>query len=183
MTEKIISYRYAKALLDLAVNEKLSDQIYYDFSKVEYTFKMSRELRSLTASPVFQIYRKRKIYQELFKEEGISDFTLNFLLLTIDKRRGELIPSIIKQYNKLYDELNNRLNVQITSAIELTDTIKEKVLNKLKEWTQKTILPEFKIDTTIKGGIVLKIEDWVFDASIKNQLENLYQELALSQAN
>ena len=174
MTEQRVSSRYARALLDTALQVGIAESVFEDFKKVRASLDASREFKSITASPVFQLWRKKKIYKELFAEIKISDLTLNFLLLLIDKRRGVLISSIVEEYQKQFEILENRLQVEITSAIELTEEIKSKLIDKLSEWTHKTILSTYKIEPSIKGGLIVKIDDWVYDASIKNQLEILY---------
>jgi F-type H+-transporting ATPase subunit delta len=178
MLEYKVSYRYAKALIETAVKQGVSDQIFEDFKKVDETYKMSRELRSLTVSPVFQQWRKKKIYNEVFSQEKISQLTLNFLIMLIDKRRGELIPSIVAQYIVQYNILNNKLVVEIQSAVELTDDLKNKIISRLTEWSNKTILPNYIINKSLKSGLLVRIDDWVFDASLRNQLNILYKELA-----
>jgi F-type H+-transporting ATPase subunit delta len=178
MLEYKVSYRYAKALIDTAVKQGVADQIFEDFKKVDETYNMSRELRSLTKSPVFQQWRKKKIYNEIFTQEKISPLTLNFLIMLIDKRRGELIPSIIAQYIAQYNIRNNKLVVEIQTAIEPSEEIKDKLINRLADMFKKTILPKYSVNKDLKSGLLIKIDDWVFDATLKNQLNILYKELA-----
>jgi F-type H+-transporting ATPase subunit delta len=177
MTEQRVSNRYASALLDTAEQEGITDQVYNDFLLIKSTFRLSHELRAMTASPIFQQWRKKKIYEELFTGR-VSQLVLKFLILLLDKRRGELIPSIIIQFQNQYNILKNRLQVEISSAIELNDEIKGKIIEKLTIMTQKTILPEFNVNPSLKGGVLVRIEDWVYDATIKNQLDILLKSLS-----
>ena len=101
--------------------------------------------------------------------------TLEFLLYLIDKRRGELILSIIAEYEMQYNIYNKRLPIQISSAIELNDEIKKDVVSRVSDLTKMEILPEYTINKELKGGILVRIGDWVFDATIKNQLSNLHK--------
>ena len=178
MREHRVSFRYAKALLDSAQKEGVADTIFEDFQKVKMTFEMSDELQSLAASPVFQLWRKKKIFEEIFKEESISKMTMDFLLLLVDKRRGSLILSIISEYETQYNIANKRLPISVYSAIDLDDNSKDSIIKKVSENTQMTILPEYFVDEKLKGGIVIRIRDWVYDASIKNQLKLLHKKLA-----
>jgi F-type H+-transporting ATPase subunit delta len=177
MTEQRVSYRYAKALLETAEQEGITDLVYNDFLFVMSVFHDSQELRVMTASPVLQQWRKKKIYQELFTDR-LSPLVLNFLVFLLDKQRGELIQSIIIQFQNQYNTLRNRLSVDITSAIELNDEIKTRILDKLVQITDKTILPQFYINPLLKGGVLVRIEDWVYDATIKNQLNILFKRLS-----
>lgn len=177
MREHRVSYRYAKALLESAKKVGMADLIYDDFSKIRFTFEMSKELRRLAASPVFQLWRKKKILNEIFEEEKISPLAMQFLLLLIEKRRGDLVLSIIAEYEMQYNLLNNKLPITVESAVELDEKMKSQVVNKVASKTKMTILPEYKINKELKGGILVMIQDWVFDASIKNQLKILRKQL------
>jgi F-type H+-transporting ATPase subunit delta len=177
MLEQKVSYRYARALLDTASKEGIAETVYNDIKRVRATLNLSKDLRSMTASPIFQLWKKKRIFKAIFSEIKISELTLNFLILLLEKRRGELIPSIVRQYEMQYNLLINLLEVDIISAIELTEDIKKKVIEKLSISTQMTILPTYKIDTNIKGGLLVRIDDWVFDATIKRQLETLFKKL------
>jgi F-type H+-transporting ATPase subunit delta len=161
MTEYRVSTRYARALLETAVKGGFEDIIYTDFLKVREVFGLSDELFSFVSSPVFP---------------------MDFLQLLIDKRRGGLIKSIIIQYENQYNVIKKRLPVEIESAIDLSDPIKATLLAKITDYSKQTVLPEYKVNTDLKGGLRLRIGDWVFDASIKNQLEVLYKKLAEGQA-
>lgn len=178
MFEHRVSFRYAKAMLDLATERGIAESIYNEFEGVSLTLNMSRELRSLAASPVFQLNKKKKVFKEIFKEEHISDDLLNFLLMLIDKRRGDLIVSIAYQYRRLYDLKNNRLPVRIYSAVEIDESKKSMIIERISNITKKTVLPEFCIEPNLKGGLMLKIDDWVYDFTVKTQLDRIYNVLA-----
>lgn len=177
MKEHKISLRYARALLESAKKEGKADEILNDLQKVKTIFEQSKELRRLAASPVVQIYKKRKILEQLFKEFQVSKITLDFIMLLIDKRRGNLILDIISEYETQYNIANNKLPIQVISTVELDDNAKNKIIQKLQERTKMEIIPSYKIDDSLKGGILIKVNDWVFDASLKNQLQNLYKQL------
>jgi F-type H+-transporting ATPase subunit delta len=177
MNEQRVSSRYARALLETAREEGLSDKILADLEDVRNTINQSHELRAMTLSPVIQFWRKKKIYQELF-ESRLHKLTLNFIMLLTEKNRENLIPDICFQYEAQYNELNNILPIEIDSAVELPEKIKEKIVDKIGKRTNKKIIPDYKIDTALKGGVLIKINDWVYDASVKNQLEILFKKLA-----
>jgi F-type H+-transporting ATPase subunit delta len=177
MKEHRVSYRYARALIESSKEKGLADKIYEDFQKIKFTFEISRELRQLAASPVFQLLRKKKIIEEIFNEEKISKMTMDFLMLLIEKRRGNLILSIISEFEEQYNIMNNLLPIKVYSAIELNDEIKKEVVNKVTERTKMQVIPNYFTDPSLKGGILVRIGDWVFDASLKNQLKNLHKSL------
>jgi F-type H+-transporting ATPase subunit delta len=177
MTEQKVSSRYAHALLEIAKQEGLTEKIYSDLKYVRRTIEQSRELKTLTFSPVVQFWRKKKIYEELLTDK-IQQLTMNFIILLTDKRRESLLPDICYQYEVQYNELNNILPVEIESAIELSDDIKNKITKKIEKNTNKKVISDFRINKSMKGGLLVKIQDWVYDASLKNQLEILFKKLS-----
>ncbi|MFP4369022.1 MAG: ATP synthase F1 subunit delta [Candidatus Kapaibacterium sp.] len=177
MTEHRVSSRYAKALLDIAKEQKATDDVYNDLKAVQRIIGSSRELENMLHSPVVHHWQKKKVFEEVFKDI-IGEITMKFLSLLADKGREFLIKDIIAEYEQLYNRLNNRLPIGISSAIELNDDLKEKVLAKFRDYTGKTLLPEYHVDESLKGGIKVRVGDLVFDASVSRQLEQLRQRLA-----
>lgn len=176
MTEYKVSFRYARAVLDLAEQENLSDSIYNDLEFVKKTLRSSLQLRVFTVNPIIQQWRKVRVYKEIF-EKRISPLTLNFLLFIIKKRRSNLIESVAEQYIYQYNELKNRKFVEIQSAVELDEELKTKAVNKINTLINKTIIPNFRVNPELKGGILFKVDDWIYDGSLKNQLERLHKQL------
>ena len=113
-------------------------------------------------------------------EGKINNLTLQFVYLLVKKRRESILPSIIEQFNILYDILKNRIQVDIVSAVELSEDIKTNIIAKISDLTKKQVVPAYKVKPEIKGGIEIKINDWVFDATLKNTLEKMYQKLAFA---
>lgn len=177
MTEQKVSHRYALALLETAKLEGLVENIYKDLKFIRHTIEQSKDLKNLTFSPVIPYWRKKKIYEAIFSDK-LNPLTFKFIDLLTDKRREKLLPDICYQYEVLYDTLNNILPVEIESAIELSEEIKNKITKKIEKNTNKKVIPDFKINKFIKGGLLVKIQDWVYDASLKNQLEILFKKLS-----
>jgi F-type H+-transporting ATPase subunit delta len=176
MFEQRVSSRYAKAMLQTAVKEGVADTLYKDFNYVNSVLDMSAELRSMTHSPVIRNWKKKNIYKELF-ESKINKLTMEFIIMLANKRRDGLIPSIINQYIIQYNIMNNLLPVEITTIDELDSLMKSKVEKQLTDWSKKKIIPSYILDNSIKGGILIKVDDWVYDASVKHQLELLHERL------
>ena len=177
MNEKKVSSRYAKAVYSLAKESNLQDTILSDFTLILKTIADSRELSNLVESPVISSKKKYDVFKEVFGD-SISDSTFNFIKLLTEKSRENLLDDIAIEYELIYNEANNRLPVIIYSAVELDEDAKSQILSKLTDWTKKTILSECKVDSSLKGGLKIKISDWIFDASIQNQLDKLKIALA-----
>lgn len=180
MTEQKVSSRYARALLDIADKEAITDKVIVDLDLVSEMIRSSKELNNLVQSPIVADWQKKKIFQELLSGKT-QEVTLKFIELLIDKGREVLIENIIDRFLKLYDEKNNRVKIDVTSATELTDTLKSKIVAKLTEATSKTIIPTYFTDPSVKGGISIRVNDWVYDATLLTQLKLLKEDLKKTQ--
>jgi F-type H+-transporting ATPase subunit delta len=177
MTEQRVSYRYAKAIIETAEAEKMTDLLYKDFMYVREVCDFSHELTTFINSPVVHERDKVKVFEALFKDK-INPVTLNFLNFLIEKGRANYTLDVIVQYEELYNKLNNKIKVDITTAIELNDDAKKRIVKKISENTEKTVLSNFNVKKDIDGGLLVRINDWVYDATLKRQLKNLYNKLA-----
>jgi F-type H+-transporting ATPase subunit delta len=176
MTEQKVSTRYARALLDITEESAITDKILQDLDMIKRMINSSKELDNLIHSPVIADWKKKNIFKELL-ENNTSPITLTFIELLIDKGREDLIEAIIAKFHEINDLKQNRVNIEVTSATELTEAIKSKVVTKLTETTSKTIIPTYITDPTVKGGISIRVNDWVYDATLKTQLRLLKENL------
>ena len=84
------------------------------------------------------------------------------------------------RYEDLWDEENQLLPVQVTSAIELDKSIVKNIGERIGEQTGRKVELSSKVDPDILGGIVLRVGNFVLDASISNRLEQLRKQVAHS---
>lgn len=167
-----ITNRYAKALLDLAISENQLDVIVNDLEFVKKSILSLRELSLLIKSPVVKRDKKRKIFNELFKDK-ISETALKFCELIINRQRSELLLDIIQRFLELKDEYLNIKSVSVKSAIELDEIQLNELRTVLEKKLGKQVHINLTIDKNLIGGFIVQIDDTVIDASLKHQLELL----------
>lgn len=179
MKQQRVSIRYARAILNNAQTTAIEDTVWQDLNTIDRMINSSNELKAFIESPIIKFSKKEAVMKELL-EGKINNLTLQFVYLLVKKRRESILPSIIEQFNILYDILKNRIQVDIVSAVELSEDIKTNIIAKISDLTKKQVVPAYKVKPEIKGGIEIKINDWVFDATLKNTLEKMYQKLAFA---
>jgi len=167
-----ITNRYAKALLDLAISENQLDVIVSDLEFVKKSILSLRELSLLIKSPIVKRDKKRKIFNELFKDK-ISETALKFCELIINRQRSELLLDIIQRFLELKDEYLNIKSVSVKSAIELDEIQLNELRTVLEKKLGKQVHINLTIDKNLIGGFIVQIDDTVIDASLKHQLELL----------
>lgn len=157
---------YAKSLFE-ANKEALQD-----LNTVFEVMNSSKEFELTMLNPSVSLQVKYDIVDEIFKKE-LDEKVLNFVKILIEKNRFNEFSQIIQAYSDVLDEANNVKRVEIVSAIELSDTQKQKTINKLKAKLNKEVKVDWTLDTGIIGGLVIKIDDNIIDTSLKNKLDKL----------
>lgn len=181
MAEQRISRRYAKALMQTAIEANNLSSVYDDLKNVKKTLDSSRELEVFLKSPLIKSLDKKRVIDEIFST-NVNKLTKDFLVLLAHKGREGLMPSIVEQFVYIYNEKNDILPIEVTTAVEISEDIKNSILTEIKNKTGMNIQGSFHTDPTIKGGLIIKMDDMVIDASLKNKLNVLYKKLAAGEA-
>lgn len=176
MTEQRVSLRYARAIFETAKQTGYMDTVYNDFSVISDYFRSSRELLVVLKSPVVQQWKKKRLLNELFNNL-LNPLTMNFITLLTEKHRENFLPDVIAVYERLYLAEKNIIKAEITSARDFDEILRKKIVGELESKLNKTVIPSFRVDLKIKGGLMIRVEDWVYDASVRNQLNQLRTKL------
>lgn len=176
MTEQRISLRYAKAVFELSKSAGTIDTVYKDFSLVNDYLKSSKELLKTLKSPVVRTWQKKNLLKEIF-QSNLSELSFTFIMLLADKGRENYLVDIIASFEKMYFSEKNIIKADVTTSREMDELLRAKIVSELTTRTKKSIIPTYKVDESIKGGIVIRVDDWVYDASVKNQLSRLRTKL------
>lgn len=173
----LASKNYSDALVKLAQDNLMSfDELDTELNKISEILNMSEQLRLTLENPVISNEIKFEIADSVFAKD-INPHLINFIKILLEKKRFNEFNLIKAGYEKRIEALNNIQAVEITSAVELKNEYKEKVIQKLSEKLNKTIRPVWKIDESVIAGLIFKIEDDVIDTTIKNKLDKLSKSL------
>lgn len=176
MINKAVARRYAQALLALATEKNALDEYEKDLAFVVATISEQLELKNYMESPKVLSDEKKQTIKKLFTDK-ISPMALNFVCLVIDKQREQYLLDMLIQYRKYMDEAKNIMDAEVRSAVQLTNNDFEELVNKLSKATGKNIRLKQVIDTSLLGGLVVRIGDKVIDGSVAKRLTLLRQSL------
>ena len=168
-----VAKRYAKALFDLGQEDGQFEKYGQDLSEFVTFYKQNDEFRQVISNPVFPVHERKEILDFVLEKGEFSGMSMSFLRLLLDKNRIGAIEAIMSHYQALTDEVSNIARAEITTARPLKAGSRERLEKALESLTSKKIKSEVKEDRDLVGGIVVRIGDMVFDASIKAQLEGL----------
>lgn len=166
--------RYARAILSLAREKNLADELNKDFRLIHRTMDASGELRVLLKSPVVSSNIKKNTLDQVFKD--VHELTQQVFGLLLKNNRINLLALIAIKYEELYDELNNEQVAHVTTAVPLNPAMETKIQEKVKELTGNEARIKNRIDESIIGGFILRVGDLQYDASVAAQLGNLKRE-------
>lgn len=168
---------YSKALVEMVRDNVISfEDLSKDLATVSEILETSQDLRLTLENPTVSEAVKSQIVEEVFKNE-VHPQVVNFLMVLIDKNRFSEFPQIKADYEIKLDDVNKIQSVEITSAVELSEEYRERILQKLSEKLQKNIRPIWKVDENIIAGLIYRINDNVIDTSIKSKLDKLNKNL------
>ncbi len=167
---------YAEALFEVARDKGKLDQIGTDLGKFADALEDNRELQVFFFSPHFSSAEKIEGLKRAI--DGADPELINFLELLIEKGRMTEIFRIRRELEKLWKVENKRIDVTVTSAVELDPAVVAKIGEEIERQTGQKVELASRVDDEILGGIVLQVGNMVLDASIRSRLEKLRKSVA-----
>ncbi|MBN2635229.1 MAG: ATP synthase F1 subunit delta [Prolixibacteraceae bacterium] len=177
-----INVRYAKAFFSTAKEKKLLDTFKADIQLIYEVCNSSTDFILLLESPVVKVSKKEKLIAEIFKGK-VHEFTLNFLVLIVRNRREAYIPGICRNFLDLTRKDQNIKSVLLVTAVEVQSSILEKISTLLEKQLKSKIEIKGKVDENIIGGMILRLDDIQYDASVATQIKKVKQNLLESELN
>lgn len=171
-----IAQVYARALFEVAKERGVLGVVREQLQQFIDALNSDRNLMVFLFSPYFSSEEKKAGLQRAI--DGADPTFMNFLETLCERHRMPAVFRIRTRYEELWDEENKLLPVEVTSAIGLDDSTIETIGNRIGEQTGRTIELSSKVDPGIIGGIVLRVGNLILDASIRNRLNQIRQQVA-----
>lgn len=172
-----IASRYAKSLIDLAVEQDRLERVKDDVQSFHHLVEESRDFYVFLKSPVIPFSKKKSILEQLFGDK-YDELTLKFLLLLTQKQREAYLPEVADHFMKQYRDLKEISTARITSAVPLTKEMTQIIREKLEKSgvAYENVQLETTVDPKLIGGFILEFGDFVYDISVSHKLEELRKE-------
>jgi F-type H+-transporting ATPase subunit delta len=171
-----VAHAYANALFEVAKEKGKLDAIRDQLGQFSDALDADRELQVFFFSPYFS--SAEKIDGAKRAIAGADPEFVNFLKLLIDKQRMTEVFRIRRQFEELWKHENRRIDVTVTSAIELDAAVVSKIGEEIERQTGQQVELASRVDEDILGGVVLQVGNMVLDASIRSRLEKLRKSVA-----
>lgn len=166
--------RYATALLEIAKEQKVVEDVLEDVKLLHGTFEGSRDLILFLKSPVIKYDDKLSALEEIFGHR-VQDVTNLFIKLLVKKNRVNLLDQIAEAFIQKYNEYAGIIKVDVYTAYAMSDAQKEELLRALEQRTRKKVEMTLTQDASLMGGIAVRIDDTVIDGTVKHKLAELEQ--------
>ncbi|MEA2315049.1 MAG: F-type H+-transporting ATPase subunit delta [Solirubrobacteraceae bacterium] len=167
---------YGRSLFEVAREHDKLDELRAQLAQFADALDEHRQLAVFFFSPYFSTREKQDGLGRAL--EGAEELLVNFLSLLIENHRMPVIFRVRHEYERLWDEENRTLPVEITSAIELDQATTENLGRTIGERAARKVTLAARVDPDILGGIVVRVGNSILDASIRNRLEQLRRHVA-----
>jgi F-type H+-transporting ATPase subunit delta len=167
---------YAEALFEAGRDKGKLDSIQSQLAQFADAVDDSRELQVFLFSPYLSSADKREGLGRAIS--GAEPELTNFLELLVEKGRMPEVFRIRRQLDELWKKENRRLDVTVTSAVELDPAVVGRIGQEVERQTGEGVELSSRVDEDILGGIVLKVGNMILDASIRSRLEKLRKTVA-----
>ena len=169
---------YARALFDAAKEQGRVREVHEELGDFAEAARQVPELRGLLENPEIDPRAKQAALGELLA--GGEELVRNFLLVLVEKGRAGEVDEIRRELDALVAAEERRLEVELTTAYELSDDDAKEILEQIEQQAGRTVEATRRVDPRLIGGFVLEAGSLRVDASVRGRLERLRQEIKRS---
>ncbi len=177
MKQSRLANRYAKALFELALEQKKLDQVGADMALISQTIDENRALANMLKSPVIKLDKKEKVMTQIFGKKT-NPISLRFMILVAKKSREEYLAYFADEFTKIYKDYQGLLDAWVTTSYKIEEEVRTSILALLKNISGKTILLHEDVNAELLGGFVAKVGDYQYDASIRTSMRKLKEDFS-----
>jgi F-type H+-transporting ATPase subunit delta len=180
MSLRTSANRYAKALFDVALEEKADvAQVDRDLDAVVAMMKASPDLAAASNRGLSDSARQSLI-EAVAKAMTLTTPVTKLLVLLAQNRKLDYLPDLAAAYRVRLLAHQNIVRADVTSAAPLSPEKTKALQESLSKVTGKNVELSVSVDPELLGGVVARIGSTVYDGSVKTQLQRMRQELVES---
>lgn len=178
MSNVSIARRYARALLEVASEANALDAITSQLRSFVTSFEHNPELQDVLVNPAYSANQRTSVVNALMGATGeVHPLLLNTMRLLTDRNRLAILPDISRQFAEMADAKAGRVRGQVTSAVPLDAGMMQQISQTLERITQRNVVLETKVDPAVLGGVSAQVGSFLYDGTLKSQLEAMRRQL------
>ena len=172
-----LAKRYAKALLDVAMEGQAAEAVLKELAGVAELVREQRELRLFLLNPSIRRQDAVEVMDEVAGRLQVSPLTHTFLKVVLEAGRMAALEGILRAYEAMLDERIGRVHAAVTTAAPLDGGQRARLTTELARLTGKRVVLEVTQNTAILGGMITQIGSRVYDGSLKTRIARLRHDL------
>ncbi len=176
MRDETVARNYAETLFELAKRNDALEGFGAAIDTVAGLLEENPKLRLFLETPRIDDAEKKRVVKKALAD-SLPRLVVNFVLVTIDKRRQRLLRAIAQQYHALLDAHMGREHVQVTVARPVDDATRRVITERLSAALGKEAIPHVRVQPEIIGGLVVRTGDTIYDGSVRRRLETMKRRL------
>jgi F-type H+-transporting ATPase subunit delta len=178
MSQSVIARRYAKALFEVGKASDDTQQMVEALQRVASANQECPDLLPILSRQDLPTKKRHAIVVDLAAHLSLSPMLTHFLQLLIDKRRMDAFEEIVTAFQTLLDEANGVVTAIVTTATPIIDSqVLSQIESLVSRRTQRRVRVEAAVDTSLIGGVRLRVGDEVIDGSVMKELQRLREDL------
>jgi F-type H+-transporting ATPase subunit delta len=166
---------YAQALFDAAKQRKRLDVVREELDDFVAAIRDVAELRGLLRNPRIDPRTRERALEAVLGDA--DELVRNFVLVLAEKGRSAEIEEIHREFERLVAAEEGRLNVELTTALELSDEEARDIVRQIESASGRSVDATRSVDPDLIGGLILTAGSLRVDASVRGRLNQLRQEL------
>ena len=167
-----LSKSYAAALFSLAAESGEQEEVSRALETVTQVLSENPDYLEFLAAPSIAIDERSAAIDQAFGGR-VPEHVASFLQVLCRRGHARSYFDCAKEYRKLCDHANRIAPARITSAVELSGAEKQALVEKLERLSGKIVQPEYIVDETLLGGLIVEMEGRVLDGSLKKDLQQV----------
>lgn len=161
------------ALIESAKEENKLDEVTSNVEAFYGIISSNDELKNILSNSIFDIEERKEVATDICEKALFSKLTSGFMSLIVDMDKFKPFVNSKELVLGKLKEAAGKISAELISAQQLSESEVDKVKNALSKATGKDVEISLKVDSSIIGGLIAKVEDKVYDSSIKTQLERM----------
>lgn len=167
---------YAEAMLGLAETRGEAESLNDELADLARLYAREPGFRDFVSSPLIDTEEREESVEHVFRGRA-SELLVDSLQILNRKGRLGLLPAVAEVYRRLYRAHLRQVEVDVTSAVALSDDQRERLQAAIRRRTGRDGILSESVDPSLLGGMVVRLEDQKIDASVSTQLERLSETL------
>jgi F-type H+-transporting ATPase subunit delta len=177
MKSNEVAKRYAKALYQLAVENKTQETVIAHLRALNEIFAKDPAALQFLVSPLVTATEREAVLTAALKDKGLAKEVVETALLLARNDRFALFSELVTAFESEADKANNVCRGTVRSATALGQTERQRVEETVERVLKKKVIMTYKIDPAVIGGLVAQVGSYTFDDSIDSHLKRMNEEL------